>query len=151
MVLSHYNLLQCIVVAPQGKLLSCNAKSVVFPAHDGMVGVLPNHMPMFCELGLGIMEAKCLIPEEEFDGTTFLLIDGGFAMVISNFLTIMAADAVSFKDIPPERIEHTLEKARQKFAAYTGTQRAREEKKLAMLSQLARLSTKFSPKPSATE
>ena len=58
------NTFQCVVVAPPGKIIDCKATSIVFPAHDGMVGVLYDHMPMFCELGLGMMEIEC----EKCDG-----------------------------------------------------------------------------------
>jgi len=44
--------------APPGKVIDCKATSIVFPAHDGMVGILCDHMPMFCELGLGMMEVE---------------------------------------------------------------------------------------------
>jgi F0F1-type ATP synthase epsilon subunit len=45
----------CELIDPTGKLLDCQVTSVVLPAHDGQIGILYNHMPMLCQLGLGTM------------------------------------------------------------------------------------------------
>ncbi len=131
---------QCVVIAPRGKLLQCDTVSVVFPAHDGQVGVWRNHMPMLCKLGLGIMSVEDVPSESELEAKhTFLLIDGGFAQVSSNLLTIIAQDAICFKDMEAEKIEKLLEKETNKLAhgVYTPQQRKHEEQKLTFLMKLA--------------
>jgi ATP synthase F1 epsilon subunit len=142
MALAIHGTFQCVVVAPQGKLIDCNATSVIFPAYDGHVGVMKNHMPMLCKLGLGIMEIKYVVPHEEWESTTFVFIDQGFAMVAANVLAVTASEAIWFKDMPPERLKHMLEKAQRQFSAgvYTPEQRAYQAKKLAFLHRLAELS-----------
>jgi F0F1-type ATP synthase epsilon subunit len=45
----------CELIDPTGKLLDCQVTAVVLPAHDGQIGILYNHMPMLCQLGLGTM------------------------------------------------------------------------------------------------
>jgi F-type H+-transporting ATPase subunit epsilon len=133
---------QCVVIAPRGKLLACDTVSVVFPAHDGQVGVLRNHMPMLCKLGLGIMAVEDAGPESELKPKhTFLLIDGGFAQVSNNLLTIIAQDAICFKDMEAEKIEKLLEIEKNKLAhnVHTPAQRKREEQKLSFLIKLSEI------------
>ena len=137
----------CVVIAPAGRLLDCKAASVVFPAHDGQVGVLYNHMPMFCELGLGIMEVACVQPDKIAQGDlsagrsadkTRLLIDGGFALISSNLITIIASDAIYGRDLEKEKIEQMLEKSRKKLAggALTPELRQHEVRKNVLLASL---------------
>jgi F-type H+-transporting ATPase subunit epsilon len=131
---------QCVVIAPRGKLLKCDTVSVVFPAHDGQVGVWRNHMPMLCKLGLGIMSVEGVPSESELEAKhTFLLIDGGFAQISNNLITIIAQDAICFKDMEPQKIEKVLEFVKNKLehGTYTPQQRKHETEKLAFLMKLA--------------
>jgi len=135
---------RCVVIAPAGRTLDCRATSVVFPAHDGQVGVLYNHMPMFCELGLGIMEVKSPRGEKiSRDEEIRLLVDGGFALISSNLLTIIASDAIYRRDMEREKIEQMLEKSRRRLATPAGQpggltlqQREHEIKRNALLVRL---------------
>ena len=131
--------LRCVVIAPSGKLLDCETSSVAFPAHDGQVNVLYNHMPMLCNLGLGIMEVKSVPTDSDVvPHSTFLLIDGGIGMISYNMLTIIASDAIYMCDIEAEKNEEMLEKVRKKLAAgtYTPAHRSHEERKLSLLTKL---------------
>jgi F0F1-type ATP synthase epsilon subunit len=132
---------RCVVIVPQGTLLNCATTSVVFPAHDGYVGIWPNHMPMFCKLGLGIMEIKQADGENSRNGRAHLFIDGGFALLSSNLLTITAYEAISLEGAGAEKVRQTVEKFRRRLAtgAYTPHQRWCEEKKLSLLLRLAHL------------
>jgi F0F1-type ATP synthase epsilon subunit len=142
MVVSADKTFRCVVIAPAGRLLDCQAASVIFPAHDGQVGILYNHMPMFCRLGLGIMEVKSDQADQSrpvFDGDKIrVLIDGGFALVSSNLLTIIASDAVCSRGLEKEKVQQVLEKSRKKLAggALTGEQRRYEMKKNTLLESL---------------
>ena len=92
---------QCELIGPAGKLLDCRTTSVVFPAHDGQVGILYDHMPMLSQLGLGIMRVaqssergprkRRIRREAKF------FIDGGFALVAENSVTIIAYDALALQ------------------------------------------------------
>jgi ATP synthase F1 epsilon subunit len=134
---------KCVVIAPRGKLLDCETASVVFPAHDGKVGVWHNHMPMLCKLGLGIMSVEDVPTDAELSPKhTFLLIDGGFAQISNNLVTIIAQDAICFKDMEPQKIEKIIEIVRNKLAhgVHTPQQRKHETEKLAFLMKLAEMS-----------
>ncbi|HEY5505033.1 MAG TPA: F0F1 ATP synthase subunit epsilon, partial [Sedimentisphaerales bacterium] len=117
------NTFQCVVVAPPGKVIDCRAVSVVFPAHDGMVGVLCDHMPMFCELGLGMMEVEYVSENADKPqlNKAFVVIDKGFALIGQNLATIVSNDAVSSIDVKKEKIERMIERIEKKIstAAYT--------------------------------
>jgi F-type H+-transporting ATPase subunit epsilon len=135
---------QCVVISPRGKLLECETVSVVFPAHDGQVGVWRNHMPMLCKLGLGIMSVENAAGEVELQTQhTYLLIDGGFAQVSNNLLTIITQDAICFKDMEAEKIEKVLESEKNKLAhgVFSPQQRKHEEQKLSFLMKLAEMSS----------
>ena len=135
---------QCVVIAPRGKLLDCETASVVFPAHDGQVGVWRNHMPMLCKLGLGVMTVEDIPSDSDLlPKHTFLLIDGGFAQINSNLLTIIAQDAICLHGVEAEKVEKMLEKAKNKLAhgVYTSQQRNHEMRKLSFLTKLADIST----------
>jgi F0F1-type ATP synthase epsilon subunit len=134
---------QCIVIAPPGRLVDCKTTSVTFPAHDGQVGVWCNHMPMFCKLGLGIMEVKQGTPDQEPPAESiFLLIDGGFAMVGLNVVRLVVYDAVSLKDTSVEKIEHIIEDIKKKTASGTLTIRQRQHntRKISFLTELIEMS-----------
>lgn len=134
---------RCVVVAPSGKLLDCDTISVVFPAHDGQVGVWRNHMPMLCKLGLGIMSVEDVPSNSELQPKhTFLLVDGGFVQVSSNLLTVIAQDAVCFRGVESQKVEQILEKAKSKAANIADKlkQQSHEMKKLSLLTKLAEIS-----------
>jgi len=115
------HIFRCVIISPAGKLLDCQTASVIFTAHDGSRGVLYNHLPMLCELGLGIVEVKLPVARQEknYNGNNhkkLALIDGGFALISSNLVNIIASDAVCGWDIKMEKIEHLLEKAQKKLS-----------------------------------
>jgi F0F1-type ATP synthase epsilon subunit len=134
------NAFQCVVVAPPGKIIDCKATSIVFPAHDGMVGVLYDHMPMFCELGLGMMEVEYMSEEagKPQHNKALVVIDKGFALIGENLATIVSNDAFSSTDIKKERIERVIERIEKKIsaAAYPPDQQEHETRKVALLKTL---------------
>jgi F0F1-type ATP synthase epsilon subunit len=146
------NTFQCVVVAPPGKVIDCKATSVVFPAHDGMVGVLCDHMAMFCELGLGMMEVEYVPGDADKTRTdkAFLVIDRGFALIGENLMTIIANDAVSSVDAKKEKIERMIERLEKKLssAAYSPDQQLRETKKIELLKNILAM---CAPAPSRAE
>jgi F0F1-type ATP synthase epsilon subunit len=143
LIVAEHGTFQCIVIAPLGRLIDFETTSVTFPAHDGQVGVMHNHMPMFCKLGLGIMEVKQGAPDQETSAESiFLLIDGGFAMVGLNLVRLVVYDAVSPKDTKVEKIEHLIEDVKKKTASGTLTmqQCQHNTRKISLLTELIEMS-----------
>ena len=132
-------LVQCVVIAPQGKLASVAATSVMFPAHDGYIGIWPGHMPMLCRLGMGIMEIKPYTPEPGHKRPIRLFINRGFLMISSNHLTATVTEGVSFEGMDAEKIEQSLERVRRRISTGTFTKHQHwvENSKLTLLTRLA--------------
>ncbi|MCE5340795.1 MAG: F0F1 ATP synthase subunit epsilon [Planctomycetaceae bacterium] len=132
------NMFKCTIVSPAGKLLDCSASSVIFIAHDGSVGVMSHHMPMLCELGIGIMEINLPHTDTSEAGKKFALIDGGFALVHSNVVHIIAADAVIGWDAKKDKINILVDanKRKLKDTPEKSPQHAHLLKKNILLEQL---------------
>jgi F0F1-type ATP synthase epsilon subunit len=96
---------QCIVVAPHGKLVDAAVRSAVFPSHDGKRGVMADHAPMFCELGLGVMEIETTDEATGLIDKERVLIDGGFAVICENQLKVVSYDVIHPRKSDPEAIE----------------------------------------------
>jgi F-type H+-transporting ATPase subunit epsilon len=131
----------CSLIDPMGKLLDCRTTSVVLPAHDGQIGILYNHMPMLCELGLGIMRVN-VVSEDQYkgccEGEVSFFIDGGFALIASNSVMVVAYDALAMKDLKPDRLESMIERTARDVpsAAISVTERSHENERLRLLRRI---------------
>lgn len=97
---------QCSVVTPEREVLDTPARSVVFPAHDGELGVLINRAPLVCRLGIG--ELRIEAPDREY----LMFVDGGFAQVVDNRLTILTEQAQDAANLDEQRAEAAMVEAR---------------------------------------
>jgi F0F1-type ATP synthase epsilon subunit len=132
----------CVVIAPAGKIVDCKTTSVVFPAHDGQVGILYNHTPMFCNLGLGIMQVKRISDDQQIEDI-FILIDGGFSMVCSNLLKLVSYDVIFPRALDPEDLEQITTSLEKELSsdALNRQQQQHQARKLAFLTHLLELTT----------
>jgi F-type H+-transporting ATPase subunit epsilon len=130
---------KCVVISPFGKLIDCQTISVVLPAHDGQVGIWHNHVPMLCKLTLGMVQITGVAPDvDTAPEVTQILIDGGFALLAANVLTITAFDAISLRDTNAEKMQKIIEKTEKSAAGeITPQQRLHYLKKIAILRQLS--------------
>jgi F-type H+-transporting ATPase subunit epsilon len=132
------NTFKCTIISPSGKLFDALAVNVNFIAHDGSVGVMAHHMPMLCELGIGIMEIQLPHSDVGESQKKYALIDGGFALIHSNMVNIIANDAVSAWDVKKEKIEILIESDKKKIKELpeSSETRARLVKKNVLLEKL---------------
>lgn len=86
--------IDCSVITPEKQVLSTPASAVVFPAHDGLVGILQDRAPLLCELGTGVMRVD--VPGGP---SKQVFIDAGFAQVLDNQVTILTERAALAEDI----------------------------------------------------
>jgi F-type H+-transporting ATPase subunit epsilon len=131
----------CNVIDPMGKLLDCRTTSVVLPAHDGQLGILYNHMPMLCQLGLGIMRVNVVCDDQykgPCEGEVAFFIDGGFALVASNSVMVVAYDALALHDLKPDRLESMIERTAKNVpsAALSPVERSHENERLRLLRRI---------------
>jgi len=123
---------QCSVVTPARAVLECEAKFVALPAWDGEVGVLRNRAPLLCRLGIGPLRIET--PSENH----LLFVDGGFAEMAENKLTILTSAARLPEELDRDEIAQSLDAARamevrdeESFKArQDALKRARAQKKL---------------------
>ncbi len=97
---------KCCVITPQRAVLECDATFAAFTAHDGEIGILFNRAPLVCKLGIGSLRV-----ESPTDKHT-LFIDGGFAEMVDNRLTILSEQAQTPDQIDRSAAKQALADAR---------------------------------------
>ena len=76
------------VISAERAIFDGEADSVVAPAFDGLLGILPRHAPFMTLLGDGVVKIR------QSGGTlTRLTVMGGFLQVASNVVRIVARRA----------------------------------------------------------
>jgi F-type H+-transporting ATPase subunit epsilon len=96
----------CSVITPERAVLEADATFVAFPAHDGEVGILKHRAPLLYKLGAG--ELRVVTPE----GTQRLFVDGGFAQMVEDRLTILTEQAKRLDEIDRAAAQRALAEAR---------------------------------------
>ncbi len=130
---------RCKVITPAGTRLDCDANSVEVPAHDGQLGVWPNRSPLFCQLGLGLMKVTEIL-ELDVDPVPLhhvLIVDGGFALMASNSLTVLAHEAITRSHTVEGKMAELMDRLqRQLDSAHQDEQRQHDRKKIALVKRL---------------
>jgi F-type H+-transporting ATPase subunit epsilon len=87
-----------VVVTPERQIVEDTADSIVIPAHDGELGILVDRAPLMCELGIGQMRYR------KEGASRRLFIDGGFAQVYANNVTVLTEHATPAEEITKEMV-----------------------------------------------
>ena len=109
------NTLRCSVVTPSSVAFDQEATYVSFQAFDGQKGVLPGASPFLTRLGTGtltVMGGK---------GSTTMVIDGGFAQMQGDTLTLLADAATAADAIDAKAAAAELQQANAKAVSGAGT------------------------------
>lgn len=96
---------RCVVVTPEKALLDEVADFVVLPMYDGELGVLPGRLPLIGRLGYGELRIK------HGSHTKKYFVDGGFAQVRADVVTVLTARAVEAEKIDVRDVEQSLQQA----------------------------------------
>ncbi len=104
------NTFELSVVTPEAAVLDVEATYVTLPAHDGAIGFLRDRAPLLVKLDVGLLRA------ETPDGQRLLYVDGGFAEMVDNRLTVLTEDAKDPSDIDRAEAEARLAEAQGKLA-----------------------------------
>ncbi len=72
------------VISPESAVFDGEADSVVVPAFDGELGILPNHAPLMTTLGHGTLRITVGGATRNFD------VQGGFLQIVKNRVRILA-------------------------------------------------------------
>ena len=97
----------CSVITPERAVLEADATFVAFPAHDGEVGILPGRAPLLSKMGIG--ELRVESPE----GNHTFFVDGGFAQMVENRLTLLTEQAKALEEIDRAAVERALDEAKE--------------------------------------
>ena len=97
------------VVTPSRRVLEGRASEVRIPGALGELGILPGHTPLLTSLGTGEVTW--------FDGdkTGCLVVQGGFAEVQPDAVTVLASIAETVDEIDLEAARTTLAEAQEKL------------------------------------
>jgi len=113
---------RCVVITPERPVLDCPATFVAFPAHDGELGVLQHRAPLVCKLGIGTLRVEALTEQHLF------FIDGGFAQVVGDRLTILTQQAKKASELSAAAANKAMVEARamkvRTDESFDGRQRA---------------------------
>lgn len=102
-------IIQMEVVTPERHVCTLETESVVVPATEGHLGVLPNHAPLITQLGIGVVTYKVGGQKKK------MAITGGFMEVADNKMVILADTAELAEDIDVERAIAAKERAERRL------------------------------------
>ncbi len=116
------------LVSPAKLLLSRQVEMAQFPAAEGEMGVLPGHAPMIVTLRGGVIAVT-----EVGQVTERLFVNGGFAEVTQDRVTILADEAIPVASLSRATAAQTLAEAE---AAMGGVLTLSEEKRDQAMARL---------------
>ncbi|MBV8972965.1 MAG: ATP synthase F1 subunit epsilon [Sphingomonadaceae bacterium] len=122
------DLLHFELVSPEKLLRSGEVFMVVVPGTEGDFGVLPGHAPLVSTIRPGAIQ---VFPQSMSDVPERIFIDGGFAEVGPDGLTILAESATPVGEIDVEGTSRALAEAREAMRAASGDAIAAAEKRVA--------------------
>jgi len=97
------------VVTPERHVVSTEAESIIVPAAEGYLGVLPGHAPLITGLRVGVVRFKVGGQEKR------MAISGGFMEVVNNRVIILADTAELAEEIDIDRAIAARERAEQRL------------------------------------
>jgi F-type H+-transporting ATPase subunit epsilon len=112
--------LHCVVVTPERALLDEPADFVALPLYDGELGVLPGRAALIGRLGYGELRLR------RGADTRRYFVDGGFAQVRDNTVTVLTQRALKPEEIDVHAAEQALRPA-EAPAANADAQAARQK------------------------
>jgi F-type H+-transporting ATPase subunit epsilon len=93
------------LVSPERELFNGDVDHVVVPGVEGEFGVSPNHAPVMSVIKPGALKVINDGAERR------IFVNGGFADVTPEGLTVLAEEAVDLTDIEPAKLEQDLKNA----------------------------------------
>ena len=96
----------CVVVTPERVVLDTEAEFAALPAWDGEIGILRSRAPLMVKLGIGVLRVKTA------EGERKMAIDGGFAEMVDNKLSVLTEHAHFAEDLERQAVERALKDAR---------------------------------------
>lgn len=98
--------IRCTVVTPEKTELETQARSLIVPLFDGLVGILPGRAPMIGRLGFGLLKITA-----ESGAVTEHFVDGGFVQVTRDGVYILTDRLLKPESLDRQQAESDLAKA----------------------------------------
>ena len=95
------------LVSPERELFNGDVDHVVVPGSEGEFGVSPNHAPVMSVIKPGALRVINDGAERR------IFVNGGFADVTPEGLTVLAEEAIDLADIAPAQLEQDLKNAQE--------------------------------------
>lgn len=121
---------RCIVVTPERTVLDTTADFVAFPAFDGEVGVMPGRAPLVARLGAGELRMTTGGTSQRYS------IDGGFAQVVKNVVTILTPRARAVTDLDADVLAQQLAELNAEVPTTDEAFAAKEQRMTRVRSQI---------------
>lgn len=99
------------IITPDRIVYQEPVEMVTAPAADGIIGILPHHIPLFTRLVEG--EVKVARQEGEF----YLAIGSGFLEVTREKVVVLVTAAYKADEINEEEMQQALKRAKEALAA----------------------------------
>lgn len=93
------------LVSPERELFHGDVDQVVVPGSEGEFGVLPNHAPVMSVIKPGALRVI------DGGGERRIFVNGGFADVTPDGLTVLAEEAIDLADVDAAQVEQDLKAA----------------------------------------
>ena len=118
--------MQFNLITPEKPYLSCKASYVAIPSKDGVIGVLPKHMPLVCFLDEGILSVETTESINKTGGTGNIsdagnaggktaqyYIAGGFAEINQKECSILSDRLIDIENQDKDLLKKQLEEAEE--------------------------------------
>jgi len=99
------------LITPVAQVLDEQVTSAVLPAWDGLMGFLPDRAPIVAKLGLGELSLRFADSSKGKGGSRSFLVEDGFAQMVNNKLTILAARAIPTESLTSTEAQAELKEA----------------------------------------
>lgn len=107
------------ILSPERQFFAGNVETMIFPAIDGLHGVLPNHEPMITALSAGELKFKV------DDQWQYAAVSNGFVEIMPSYVVLLAdsierPEEIDIKraEIAKEREEERLRQQKSKIEYY---------------------------------
>ncbi len=120
---------RCRLITPESQVMDGPVTAAVIPCWDGQMGFLPNRAPIVTRLGVGELRLDFPDSAQGKGGSRSYLLEGGFAHMLSNQLTILAEKATPAESINESEAQRDVAAVESKLQAATDPQQKERYKK----------------------
>jgi F-type H+-transporting ATPase subunit epsilon len=115
---------RCSIVTPVASIFEGDLVYASIPAWDGQMGMMPGESPLLTRLGTGSLRLDFPPPD---GGSRWYMIDGGFAQVQGDSVTLLTENAIPAETISMGEAESELAEANARVTK-PGEDRAKVER-----------------------